>query len=275
MPSLAILVPSCDAYHDLWTPFFQLFRRHWPDCPYKLYVGAGSVACTEPGVTPIVIGDDADWSSSLRAMLLAMPETHVLIALEDFLLYEPVNTHRIQKLFESLVALDGAYLRLRPFPPPDVRLVRHPDVGEIDLGAPYRASMQAAIWHKQSLLDLLCDGESPWVFEHLGARRSDAFSRGFYSTWTPALHFYAAVVQGKWIPYGIALCREHGATVDLNARATLTPRETAARALNRVLVDAVDAIPWRTREAMLRWFRATGLRTPRPIPTRAHPPTKR
>lgn len=268
MPSIAILVPSCDPYQDLWAPFFQLFRRHWPDCPYKIYVGSGSVPCTEPGTTPVLIGDDVDWSTSTRKMLEAIPEDYVLIVLEDFFFFHRVDSHHIDKLFQSLVALDGAYLRLRPFPPPDVRLVRHPDIGEIDLNAPYRASAQAAIWNRQSFIELLRDGESVWVFEHLGARRSDSFTKGFYSTWEPALHFYAGVVQGKWIPYGIALCREQGVVVDLEARTTLNLKENASRAVMRVVNDVVNSVPWRPRETFLRWFRATGLRTPRPIPNR-------
>lgn len=37
---VAVVVASCDAYADLWEPFFRLFRRYWPDCPYPVYLGS-------------------------------------------------------------------------------------------------------------------------------------------------------------------------------------------------------------------------------------------
>ncbi|MBI5512674.1 MAG: hypothetical protein HY909_02845 [Deltaproteobacteria bacterium] len=266
---LAVLVPSCDPYRDLWRPFHALFRRHWRDCPLPVYAGSNHVPCEEPGVTPLLVGDDRDWSSSTRKMLQAIPEDYVLILLEDFFLQREVPTALLTELLGTLQALDGAYLRLRPFPAPDVRLVRHPRVGEIDLGAPYRASMQPALWHKASLLELLKDGENAWQFEIFGARRSDLFARGFYSVWEPALELYAGVVTGRWIPYGVAVCREQGVEVDLSARPMLSPREAARRNVNRVLNEAAELIPWRARNRILRWVRATGLRKPRPIPVPA------
>jgi len=36
----SILIPSCDKYSDLWRPFFTLFWRHWPDCPFPVYLGS-------------------------------------------------------------------------------------------------------------------------------------------------------------------------------------------------------------------------------------------
>ena len=35
----SILVVSCDRYRDLWTPFFTLFQRYWPDCDMPVYLG--------------------------------------------------------------------------------------------------------------------------------------------------------------------------------------------------------------------------------------------
>ncbi len=35
---LAILVCSCDKYADVWEPFFKLFFKFWPDCPYPIYL---------------------------------------------------------------------------------------------------------------------------------------------------------------------------------------------------------------------------------------------
>ena len=34
----AILIVSCDKYSDLWDPFFKLFFKFWPDCPFNIYL---------------------------------------------------------------------------------------------------------------------------------------------------------------------------------------------------------------------------------------------
>ena len=39
----SVLVPSCDAYADLWIPFFALFWRYWSDCPFPVYLGTNPV----------------------------------------------------------------------------------------------------------------------------------------------------------------------------------------------------------------------------------------
>jgi hypothetical protein len=35
----AVLMMTCNKYKPLWSPFFQLLRKYWPDCPYKIYMG--------------------------------------------------------------------------------------------------------------------------------------------------------------------------------------------------------------------------------------------
>lgn len=264
MSQVSILIPSCDRYRDLWKPFMTLLRRHWPDCPWPVFVGSNHVACEEEGVTPLTIGDDITWSLGLRAMLARIDSPVVLVLLDDFFFMSRVNTGRMQGLLHDFERLDAAYLRLVPMPPPDHRLARFEDVGEIALGAPYRTSLQAAFWRKEDLLAVLRDEENPWQFEVLGARRADAFERGFYSTWKPALDYYAGVVAGRWEPYGLAVCREQAAPVDLSARAVMTPGENLSRRLQAIATKPWYMLPWRARNRALRWFRSTGLRKPHP-----------
>lgn len=258
-PSCSVLVPSCDSYADVWPPFFSLLHRHWPDCPFPVYLGSNFRGYESQQVKSLLVGEDRSWSFGLRQMLERLDTTYVLIILEDFLLRSSVDTARILRLARELDELSGAYLRLRPYPTPDVRLARFPLIGEIEPGAPYRASMQAAIWRRESLLELLRDEENPWQMEVFGARRSDEMRRGFYSTWEPALDYYAGVAMGRWIPYGLALCREQGVAVELKARPTLSPRDAAKRNAGRVLNVALDQVPWKVRERVRRWVRATGL----------------
>lgn len=265
---VTLLVPSCDRYADLWPPFVALFRRNWPDCPYRVVLASNTLPCTEPGVCALTIGPDHDWSTSLRAMLTAIDTPYVLVLLEDFFIEERVDTAHLRDLVRRLDVLGGAYLRLRPFPPPDQRLARHRDLGEIEENAPYRCSMQAAFWRRESLLGLLVDGESPWEFEHLAARRSDLDPRGYYSTLRPALKYTAGVTMGAWLPEGVTVCRDQGVLVDTAARRVLSARELAARVPANVIAATLGAIPWKPRAKLLRAWRALGIRTPKPFPSK-------
>lgn len=264
MAPVTVLVPSCDRYRDLWRPFVTLLQRHWPDCPYPVVVGSNHAVCEESWVTPLPIGDDLTWTKSTRAMVERIDSPIVLMLLDDFFFRSRVNTARIEGLVRDFERLDAAYLRLVPNPPPDLRLARFSDVGEIAPGAPYRSSLQAALWRKSDLLELLRDEENPWQMEVLGSRRSDGMTRGFYAVWEPALDYYAGVVSGRWEPYGLAVCREQGVQVDLNARSVLSAKENFVRSAQALAWRPWFALPWQARSTMLRWVRATGLRKPHP-----------
>lgn len=262
MVPVTVLVPSCDRYRDLWKPFVTLLRRHWPDCPWPVLLGSNHLRCEEEGVTPLPIGEDVTWSQSTRAMLQHVASPIVLLLLDDFFFRSRVDSARLEGLVRTFQKLDGAYLRLVPNPPPDLPLARFPAVGEIIPGAPYRASLQAALWRKDDLLALLRDEENPWQMEVLGSRRSDGMERGFYAVWTPALDYYAGVVSGRWEPYGLAVLREQGVPVDLSARPALSAMENLSRSARALAWRPWFALPWQTRATLLRWARATGLRKP-------------
>jgi hypothetical protein len=80
---LAVLVLSCDKYHDLWKPFLGQFRKYFPVESYPIYLGSNSKACTEPGVISVLSGDDPDWSTSLKRMLAQIKEPKIFVILED------------------------------------------------------------------------------------------------------------------------------------------------------------------------------------------------
>jgi len=271
MAELSILIPSCDAYADVWAPFWALLQRNWPDCPYPIYMGANHVPADLPGVRSLLVGDDHSWAQSSRRMVEQIQTTHVLMILEDFLFRRRVDTCRIARLFADLERLNGGYLRLKPFPPPDVRLARFHDIGEIEPGAPYRCALQAAIWRKDVLLCLLVDGETAWEMEIFGSRRTDTLECGFYCVWKPALEYSAGVTRGRWTPQGMAICRQQGVAVDLSCRPVMTPREALLLQLGWTYSALFNAIPWKFRERLLLAFRSTGLRKPRPLPGREVP----
>jgi hypothetical protein len=219
-PGVAVLVSSCDAYRDLWPPFFELLFRHWPDCPRPVYLGSESERFDDARVECLATSP-RDWSSSLASMLEQVRTDHVLLLLEDYLMYARARTVEIRELARFADQRRAACLRLFPCPGPDVDCVDRAGVGVITPGAPFRVSLQAALWRRADLLALLVPGESPWQFETRATQRSVSLPRVFLSVkrgHQPLSYFCTGVRRGRWLRDGVSLCERQGVAVDLGAR---------------------------------------------------------
>lgn len=219
-PSFAVLVSSCDAYSDLWPPFFKLLFRHWPDVPRPVFLGCERARFDDPRVECLSV-PSSDWSSMLAAMLERLSAEYVLLLLEDYLLFAQVDTAAIDELLRYSHGRDAACLRLFPCPGPDLLRADHNGVGALRPGSPFRVSLQAALWRRADLLSLLAPGESPWQFETNGTVRSSSLTREFLSVrrgWQPLTYFCTGVRRGLWLRDAVTLCAKQGVEIDLDAR---------------------------------------------------------
>lgn len=249
----AVLVISCDKYQDLWASFFILFFRYWPDCPFPVYLVANHTVYSDNRVRTIKIGRDRNWSSNLAKALRLINSHIVLVVLEDYMLNEPVNTDRIMKLVEYMRRKEAGCLRLFPMPGPDRICNDNSGVGELAKGAPYRLSLQAALWDRETLLSLLRWGESAWELEVRGTPRTCQLAQTFLSVTTasPAISYLNAVVKGRWQPEVLEFCRKEGVPLDISRReieglSPLTPMSLKSRmmlAFNRRVLRKLKQRP--------------------------------
>ena len=193
--SIAVLVVSCDKYRDLWGPFFDLFRKFWPDCPFPTYLVCNHGGDLPDGVTAICVGDDASWSSNLRASLGSVAEDHVLVLVDDLFLVETVDTESVLAACREFLELGGNCLKLNPTVPGDRPAGR--TLRECSPGGAYRASTVLTVWRKEVLRDLLVEGETAWEFEIEGTKRSDRYG-GFYATRADCFRNVNGVIKGEW-----------------------------------------------------------------------------
>lgn len=233
--STAILVVSCDRYRDVWGPFFTLFWRYWPDCPYPVYLGANQEVYPDPKVQTILVGPDLKWSPGLLKMLRDLPRPDLLYLQEDFLLSGPVDTAWVKDLIAYAKAKKAGCLRLMPIPGASHPCPDRDDVGELPKGSQYRVSMQAAWWEKRVLSSLIQEQEPMVQFEVQASRRSVELPEAFLSLREgkgyPLNYFTTAVVRGRWEPAAVRFCRREGIRVDLQARPMLPISYRLRRAL--------------------------------------------
>lgn len=232
--NVAVLVNSCDRYSDIWPVFFQLFFKHWPDCPYPVFLGSNQKTYKDPRVTSLCVGPDKSWAESAQAMVTRLPTAHLLWFLDDYFLWGPVSTGRVTGLYERFLKLQASYLRLRP-EGGSSRLKRVVDEDLLELlpGVGYRASLDNAFWRRETLLNILKTGESPWQMEIHGSRRSDQFS-GFYATRSCVFHRTNGLERGKWLRYNLPLLAREGIAVP-PGHPVMRRREHVARAMRRYL----------------------------------------
>jgi hypothetical protein len=245
---LAVVVPSCDAYADLWPPFFANLFRRWPDCPFPIYLVANELEHPDPRVRSLKVGDDRGWSHNLKEALGRVTEKRVLLIIEDLFPTEQIHTESIVSLAEQIGEFD--YLRLNPSPGPRRPLSAR--FGVVPPGDIYRTSTVFSIWRRTVLRDLLSHGETAWQFELGGSARSDRFERWFASR-RRLVPYVNLVIKGRVDPVALEELRELGVAIE-TSREVLTSAERWTLELKKIRSRVLQLLPWRLQRVIRAQF---------------------
>lgn len=207
-----ILMMTCKKYEQVWEPFFTLFRRYWPDCPYRVYMGTDTGRY--PGVDSIEVGEDRHWASNTLAVLEKIEADRIILFQEDFLLTGRVNTPKVRKLVKHSRSFDIASLRLYWFPSPTSKWEGTDYLGVVGPFDEFRLSFQLTIWDKAYYQSILVPGEDPWTLEVKGARRTGLTDRTFLGIWDnhdiPIPYLDYAIDKGEWRDEALELLKREG-----------------------------------------------------------------
>ncbi|MEI9933615.1 MAG: hypothetical protein WDM71_01895 [Ferruginibacter sp.] len=193
-----VVISSCDAYADLWRPFFNLFFKYWNDCPFEIILCANFKTFEDKRVKTFLIGEDESWSKGIIKVLESISAPNIILMLEDFFIEASVDTAKILYYLNWVIQNNAMMLRLCTIPGPDLPTANK-EIGLIPVGASYRVSTQTSIWNKACILSLINENESIWYFEWSGTKRSYIlYKDGFYGVWKTAIHFHHVVERGRW-----------------------------------------------------------------------------
>ncbi len=257
---------SCDAYDDLWRPFFSLFETHWPDCPFQVYLGTDQKAWSSAAVVTLRSpAGSRDWTGRLIDYLRELPHANVILMLDDFFLRRRVDTATVSSCVDFAQKHDATQVRLIPHPAPTDRLAGSTLVGECARGSPYRVSTQAAVWSRTRLLELLHPGESIWDFEHNSNQRIDAQEHGFYAVWRAALPYqgilaHHVVEKGKWLPHEKWIFRRRAIGCDFSRRETLDVPQVCVYHAAQLTDRLLSVLPWSRKASVKRAIRRLAAR---------------
>lgn len=195
---IAYVVLSCDPYSDIWDAYGQLFERFWPDCPFDLYMASHHKSFDKYGFKPILLGEDISWSHGLIVLIGKLEElgyTHAMIAFDDLMLCEKVESEYINNATKQFLSEKGDCLRFITEKAP--KCYKHNEYyGKMAVKAPYRVTLGFTIWDLKVLRQITVEGESAWQFEKNATDRSFDFKK-FYCTWKSPFKFLNLIIKRK------------------------------------------------------------------------------
>lgn len=224
---VAVLVYSCDAYADVWDPFFTLFRRYW-NCPYKVYLAAEHKRCLLTDV--VTINHEAPtWTQRIRQTVADIPTKYIIGMCEDFFFRRDVRQHIIDKCIDMMENdLSIACFNFEK----DYNGATDSNVPHFGIKPPghnFQKSCQPTLWRRDILLELLDCAMDPWEWEE-----SDTTDKYKFYVWTGDIddivfdygyirESWFGIRKGKWVEDDVKpLFEREGIKIDLGKRGIYT-----------------------------------------------------
>lgn len=241
--SVAIVVSSCDAFFDAWRPFTFFFRKHWNDCPFRIFLIVNHLRVRSDLIRPIAVGPDRNWASNMEVALNQIQEPYVLYFQEDYFLQRPVLREQLAAdfayAFERNVASFCFYSRSQvepDFAPLNERF------GIVPRDSDGRTRLQVTLWKKDALQAALRPGESAWNMEARGSDRTrDLLALSYLRRENaPIPYLMSAISRGLWTPEALALCRNNRVRIHPHFRfadSDIAWRRRLARGVGRVRLN--------------------------------------
>jgi hypothetical protein len=210
-----VLMMTCKRYKQVWKPFITLFKRYWPDCPYKFIMGTDVGSYN--GVEVIEVGKDLGWSDNCIYVLKQLNAERIILFFEDFLPIKKFDTDKIRRLVRHSFDYNVGCLRLAPCPGPTASWHGTESLGVLQPNDQYRLSLQTAIWDRSLLLELLRPGENGWQTEVIGTKRASKRNEPFLSVWrgqSPTPYIITAVVKSVWLDSALEFLKEENISMN-------------------------------------------------------------
>lgn len=175
MNNTAILLSTCDKYSWAWPIWTKMFQRYWADNPFPTYFITNNLDAPSGACLRIMKVGNLDWSSGMIQTLKKIKEENIIFLLEDYWFTDKVNTQGLQELCHILDTSLVEHIRL--YVSKQSKKIERKEfiTGPLDIlnyKEDYRCSLNAGIWKRQTLLDLLKEGEDIWTAEHGMTNRS-------------------------------------------------------------------------------------------------------
>ncbi len=220
---MRVAVITCNAYRDALKPFFELFRRFWPNCKCQISLVTDHLNYRSDVPSNVQVCEyGKTWCGNFGQFAKENPEEPILMLQDDFWLNAPANEDLIMQGLELLKDNVGA-VRLYPCPGADFYFDDEP-FGGVYRSSRYFISCQATIWDPQFIQEIAqCDRTglardfeldgTAWA-QRYSSRDVMAFRRD-QKEW-PINYLCTAIVRGQYLPSAKELCDKYSIVADFS-----------------------------------------------------------
>lgn len=235
---LSIVVYSCWKNRDMWSVFSALFRKYWPDCPYKVILITDTYRDTGcKYVFKDVIQIDDTWGKMVKYAIRKIGTPYIMLWMDDYLLCDYVKNDEISKYLKKIEKYHAANLRLVESPKCDSIFSKDTKLGYYKLGKAYSVSTQIGIWDAELLYSVIDDMWSAWDFELIGSLRKHFRNHPLLVALDYVFPYEEGVRRGKWMEAGVKLCKRNDIMLDANIRPVMSNRDMAMVYIKGAILD--------------------------------------
>ncbi len=224
---MAIFTASPNSYSDVFKVFYNCFNKYWSDCPYERVLATNSQEYA--GITVINNNNPEDnWMMRTIPALKKINSRYVLHIADDCFVTEKINNQDFESILDDMdkygINFCGLANKIGGKP---VRVGSL--IGYVKKRKPYAKNLQAGIFNREYLLQLLGDGAvSSWELEKQWVTETLTAPNEYFEDVTvalknvlPTMH---GVAKGKWFPTVLKRLEKIGIKVE-SERKVLSKKE--------------------------------------------------
>ncbi len=227
---MTVVFIGFDGYSDLWDDCLKLYKKYWDDNPFQTFFINNEKEFFCKGIEVLHAGKDAEWSRKVQLAIQKAETPYICLLLEDFFVGKNINTKAIRNTLSFIEKEKIQYYKLvnmsRLGKNHDPNYKKYKFLHTIPESDEYGVSLQAAIWHKDYLRELVgTENYNAWKFEFARVKESqgklDYSKLGCVFDERNILNLQHGVIQGRYLPGTIKYFRKRG--VELNIERQILP----------------------------------------------------
>jgi hypothetical protein len=237
---LTIVVCSCDAYEDLWDPFFKLLKKYWQPMNLHIILNTESKDYQYSGLDIECVHlsrPNCSYGERMYHVLNEVKTEYCFLLMDDYFIRENVKLTQVCQIIDwmdrdkNIAMFNCDARKLYAEWEPD----KYPGFRRVPWGAMYTLNMQAGIWRIKTMKKYWAHKISPWEWELVcnaltSYHLKDKFyiSRSFedsFCKYRPCQAWWG-VADGKWISDDVVpLFEKEGIDIDLTKRGMIHSKD--------------------------------------------------
>ncbi len=262
---MAIVIPACDKYLDIFAEYMRYFRMNWSDCPFEIILVTETKCYKDSRVTSYTTTENTAWTGRVLEGLKHTDCRYILTTIEDGFISEKVKNKDIFQILAFMRKHNIQYYRNPKFGHKRTKENSFQDFRhacKIKKNEVYSRSLGIDIWDRQALIELFGDGsKSAWDIEDYFLQYSLKAENGYFEDWVSDdrnfLHIIETVSGGKWMRSELKRFERLGIPVNTKDRAIMPITDYYRRRLHAI---ANRIVPKKFRKPVKTFFSKIGFK---------------